>query len=98
MTVCGSRLVYEPQHGKEVLYVVPVSSVLGRLPVVCAGDTGTIPFRLALFLSDTVKDFETVPTVTNMTWPGLTPGLGLETGAACTLSMPGPLAGQGICE
>ena len=45
MTVCGSRLVYEPQHGKEVLYVVPVSSVLGRLPVVRAGDTGTIPFQ-----------------------------------------------------
>ena len=34
MTTCGSRLLYEPQHGKEVLYVVPASSVLG------AGDTG----------------------------------------------------------
>ena len=28
-----------------VVYVVPASSVLGRLPVVRAGDTGTIPFR-----------------------------------------------------
>ena len=44
ITVCGSRLLYEPLHGKEVVYVVPASSVLGRLPVVRAGDTGTIPF------------------------------------------------------
>ena len=29
--------------GKEILYVVPISSVLGKLPVVPAGDTGTIP-------------------------------------------------------
>ena len=29
--------------GKEILYVVPISSVLGKLPVVRAGDTGTIP-------------------------------------------------------
>ena len=42
---CGSRLVYEPSPDKEVLYVVPSSSILGRLPVVKAGDTGTIPFR-----------------------------------------------------
>lgn len=27
------------------LYVLPVTSILGRLPVVRAGDTGTIPFR-----------------------------------------------------
>ena len=31
--------------GKEILYVVPISSVLGKLPVVPAGDTGTIPYR-----------------------------------------------------
>ena len=30
---------------KEVVYVVPVKSVLGRLPIVLAGDTGTIPFK-----------------------------------------------------
>ena len=26
------------------MYVLPISSILGRLPVVLAGDTGTIPF------------------------------------------------------
>lgn len=36
--------------------------------------------------------------VMTVTWPGLTPGLVLGTGAACSMSMPGPLAGQGICE
>jgi len=45
ITQCGSRLIYELLPGKEVVYVVPVSSVLGRLPVVRAGDTGTIPFK-----------------------------------------------------
>ena len=29
---------------KEVVYVLPITTILGRLPVVRAGDTGTIPF------------------------------------------------------
>ena len=45
ITQCGSRLIYELLPGKEMVYVVPVSSVLGRLPVVRARDTGTIPFK-----------------------------------------------------
>ena len=45
ITECCSRLVYEPLPGKEVVYVVPASSVLGRLPVVLEGNTGTIPFK-----------------------------------------------------
>ena len=45
ITNCGSRLVYEPLPGKEIVHVVPASSVFGRLPVVLAGDTGTIPFK-----------------------------------------------------
>ena len=28
----------------HVMYVLPITSILGRLPVVRAGDTGTIPF------------------------------------------------------
>ena len=36
ITECCSRLVYEPLHLKEVVYVLPASSVLGRLPVVLA--------------------------------------------------------------
>ena len=42
---CGSKLIYETLPGKEVVYVLPITSILGRLPVVRAGDTGTIPFR-----------------------------------------------------
>ena len=30
----------------QVLYVVPVSSILGRIPVVPVGETGTIPFDM----------------------------------------------------
>ena len=50
ITQCGSKLIYELMPGKEVMYVVPVSSILGKLPVVRAGDTGTIPhkYRTAL--------------------------------------------------
>ena len=45
ITRCGSSLIYEMLPGKEILYVVPITSVLGKLPVVHAGDTGTIPYR-----------------------------------------------------
>ena len=43
---CGSKLIYESLPGKdsEVVYVLPITSILGILPVVRAGDTGTIPF------------------------------------------------------
>ena len=38
--------MYETLPGKEVVYVLPITSImiLGRLPVVRAGDMGTIPF------------------------------------------------------
>ena len=45
ITECGSKLIYELLPGKEVMYVVPISSILGKLPVVRAGDTGTIPHK-----------------------------------------------------
>ena len=49
ISACGSRLIYEAMPGKEILYVIPISLILGRLPgplpVVKAGDTGTIPYR-----------------------------------------------------
>ena len=44
ITKCGSKLIYETLPDKQVLYVLPITSILGRLPVVRAGDTGTIPF------------------------------------------------------
>ena len=42
----GSRVVYELDYKKPILYVIPVQSILGKLPVVPVGDTGTIPYHL----------------------------------------------------
>ena len=42
----GSRVVYELDYRKPVLYVIPIQSILGKLPVVPVGDTGTIPYHL----------------------------------------------------
>ena len=33
-------------HRKPVLYVIPIESILGKLPVVPVGDTGTIAHHL----------------------------------------------------
>ena len=38
----------------QVLYVVPITSILGRLALVPVGDTGTIPFNMR----KESKDFE----------------------------------------
>ncbi len=37
----------EPCMQSQVLYVVPVSSIVGRIPVVHVGETGTIPFDMS---------------------------------------------------
>ncbi len=42
----GSQIVYELDHRKTVLYVIPVEHILGKLPLVPVGDTGTIPHHL----------------------------------------------------
>ena len=42
----GSQIVYELDHRKPVLYVIPIENILGKLPVVPVGDTGTIPHHL----------------------------------------------------
>ena len=42
----GSRILFELDHKKPILYVLPIENILGKLPVVPVGDTGTIPFRL----------------------------------------------------
>ncbi len=42
----GSRVVYELDYKKPILYVVSIPSILGKLPVVPVGDTGTIPHRM----------------------------------------------------
>ena len=35
-------MVYELDYKKPILYVVPIQSILGKLPLVPVGDTGTI--------------------------------------------------------
>ena len=48
ITKCGSQLICELLPEKEILYVIPISSILGKLPTVradSAEDTGTIPYQ-----------------------------------------------------
>jgi hypothetical protein len=42
----GSLVVYELDYKKPILYVVPIQSILGKLPLVPVGDTGTIQHRV----------------------------------------------------
>jgi hypothetical protein len=41
-----STIVYERRESAQVLYVIPVSSILGMLPLVPVGNTGTIPYEM----------------------------------------------------
>ena len=41
----GSRILYELDPKNPILYVLPIENILGKLPVVPFGDTGTIPFN-----------------------------------------------------
>jgi hypothetical protein len=42
----GTKMLYLPKPDSHV-WVVPISSILGRLPLVPLGDTGTIPRSMA---------------------------------------------------
>ncbi len=42
----GSQIFYELDHQKPVLYVIPIEHILGILPGVPVGNTGTIPHHL----------------------------------------------------
>ena len=46
LNACQSAIVYERSESAQVLYVILVSSVLGRLPLVQVGNTGTIPYEM----------------------------------------------------
>ena len=48
MESVGSRVAYELDYTKPILYVVPIQNILGKLPLVPVGDTGTImiPHRM----------------------------------------------------
>ena len=43
---CQSAMIYERREQAQVLYVIPVSSILGRLPLVLVGATRTMPFAM----------------------------------------------------
>jgi hypothetical protein len=51
---CDSKIVFERRMQSQVLYVVPITSILGRLALVPVGDTGTIPFTMR----KEIKDFD----------------------------------------
>ncbi len=44
LLACHSLIVYERLPDDQVFYVLPVESMLGKLPIVPVGDTGTIPY------------------------------------------------------
>jgi hypothetical protein len=39
-------VLHELNYKNPILYVIPLEGILGKLPVVPVGDTGTIPHRL----------------------------------------------------
>jgi len=39
-------MVYERKSNKQVLYGLPIASILSKLPLVPVGDTGTIPYSM----------------------------------------------------
>jgi hypothetical protein len=41
LKLVGSQIGYELDHKKPVLYVIPIEHILGKLPVVPVGGTGT---------------------------------------------------------
>ena len=43
LLACSSHIVYERRPDNQVFYVLPVESILDKLPVVPVGETGTIP-------------------------------------------------------
>ena len=84
MDSIGSRIVYELDHKKPILYVIPVEYILGKLPVVPVGDTGTIPHRLRNHFFRATGDRR----------PGSRPAMD----AGCGLSTRGHWDGPVICN
>ena len=52
----GSRVLYELDPKKPVLYVIPVESILGKLPVVPVGDFGSVPNGMRKQCPDALAD------------------------------------------
>ena len=51
---CRFRIVYKRRTNNQVFYVLPVESILGKLPVVPVGDTGAIPYCMRQHAEDFV--------------------------------------------
>ncbi len=47
-------MVYERKQDSQVFHNLPVESILGKLPVVPVGDTGTIPYSMRQHAADFV--------------------------------------------
>ena len=45
MKSVSSQMLFKLDPKNPILHVLPIENILGKLPVVPVGDTGTIPFR-----------------------------------------------------
>jgi hypothetical protein len=52
--VSRTKQLYQPE--KPVFYILPITSILGRLPLIPAGDHGTIPAALRLCLRGSKRE------------------------------------------
>jgi hypothetical protein len=60
LLACRSRFVYERRPDNQVFYVPAVELILGKLPIVPVGDTGTIPYCMRQHAEDFVAaEFDT---------------------------------------
>ncbi len=50
LLACSSRIVYERLPDNQVFYMLPVESILAKLPVVPVSETGTIPYCIEDFV------------------------------------------------
>ena len=80
----GTKQLYQPEP-RPVVYVVPITSILGRLPLVPAGDHGTIP---AAMRNRKKELFEYGKCDESAARPAA-----LVQAASCTTSTRGPCAG-----
>ena len=82
LRLVGFYWVYELNHRNHILYVTQIESILGKLPVVLVGDTGTIPHCLRNHFPGAPCDCR--------------PGLAMDAG--CGLSTSGHWDGPVICN
>jgi hypothetical protein len=54
LQVCRSHIIYERRPDNHAFYVLPVESILGKLPAVADGGTETIPFSMRQHAADFV--------------------------------------------